>query len=113
MQFTDDQAAQIVGMINRGEKFYVIARKIGKGCTWQDIQAFCWQKGEMSWQGSKRMISTRLNRLPTAGQREEGERLAEEIRQRVHYLYHCAKAMKDRLDVLEKAVAKVVATTQE
>ena len=109
MQFTDVQAAQIAGMINKGEKFYVIAKKIGKGCTWQDIQAFCWQTGEMSWRGSKKMISSRLNRLPTASTRQEREQLASEIAKRVDYLYNCAKAMKDRLDALEKAAAKLIA----
>src|SRR5438067_438666 len=108
MQFTDTQAAQIVSMINKGEKFYVIAKKIAGGCTWQDIQAFCWQTGEMSWQGSKKMISSRLKKLPTATTKQEREQLGQEIAQRVDYLYYCAKDMKDRLDQYERLAAKLI-----
>jgi hypothetical protein len=109
MKFTSDQAAKIANLINKGEKFHVIAKKLGGGCTWQDIQAFCWQTGEMSWQGSKKMISSRLKKLPTATTRPAREQLAKEIAERVDYLYYCAKDMKERLDTFEKAATNLIA----
>jgi hypothetical protein len=111
MEFTNEEQDKIANLITKGEKFQVIAKKIGGGCSWQDIQAFCWQSGNMSWQGSKKMISSRLKKLATAGTRAEREQLAAAIRERVDYLYYCARGMKEKIDAFEKVAAKFIKLT--
>ena len=108
MTFTLEEEDKIANLINKGEKFQVIAKKVGRGCTWQDIQAFSWESGNMSWQGSKKMISSRLKRLATAGTRAEREKIATEIKERVDYLYYCARDMKDKLAAFEKAASRLI-----
>jgi hypothetical protein len=108
MNFTPEEEQKIANLINKGEKFQVIAKKIGRGSTWQDIQAFSWQSGNNSWQGSKKMISSRLKRLATAGTRAEREQITKEIKGRVDYLYNCARDMKDKLGAFEKAASKLI-----
>ena len=107
MDFTDKQKTKITRMITRGEKMDTIAREIGGNCTWQDIQQFCWESGYMSWQGSKKMISNRLNRFKAAGTQAERERLAKEIDDAVSYLYYCAKEMRSRIVEIEKALKHI------
>ena len=107
MDFTDRQKAKITKMITRGERMEAIANEIGGNCTWQDIQRFCWESGDMSWQGSKKMISNRLNRFKAAGTQAERERLATEIDEAVSYLYYCAKGMRNRIVAIEKALKHI------
>jgi len=102
MDFNDKQKTKIIQMITKGEKMHAIAREIGGDCAWQDIQRFCWESGDMSWQGSKRMISNRLNRFKAAGTQAERKRLATEIDEAVSYLYYCAKEMRSRIVAIEK-----------
>jgi len=106
MEFTKQEQEMIVKMINKGERFNRIAEKLGGHCSWQDIQTFCWQAKQMSWQGSKNMIARRLKRLELAGQKQERVKLVTEIDDRVNYLYNCAKEMKARLDEVEKFMKK-------
>ena len=107
MDFTDKQKTKITLMITKGEKMDVIAKVIGGNCTWQDIQQFCWESGSRSWQGSKRMISTRLKLFKAAGTQAERERLAAEIDEAVSYLYYCAKEMRTRIVAIEKALKHI------
>ena len=107
VDFTDKQKTKIIQMITKGEKMETIAKVIGRNCTWQEIQQFCWESGYMSWQGSKRMISTRLNRFKTAGTQAEREKLAEEIDDAVSYLYNCAREMRSRIVAIEKALKHI------
>jgi hypothetical protein len=111
MEFTQEQQDKIANLITSGNKFQLVAKKIGGGCTWQDIQAFCWQSGNMSRQGSKKMVSSRLKKLANAGTRAEREQLTAEIKERVDYLYYCARDMKDKIRAFEKAAAKFIELT--
>jgi hypothetical protein len=107
MNFTKDQETTIEHMITKGDKMEAIAQAIGKGCTWQDIQEYCWANGAMSWQGSKKMISNRLKRFRTTSRQEDREQLAGEIADAVNYLYNCAKQMRSRILEVEKALKKI------
>jgi len=109
MEFTKEEQETIVKLIRKGARFDKIVTAVGGHCSWQDIQAFCWQTKEMSWQGSKGMISRRLTKLEHAGKKEDRVRLASEIDERVSYLYNCAKEMKARLDEVEKFMKKFAA----
>jgi hypothetical protein len=104
MNFTKRQKDKIVHMIGKGDKMETIAREIGGNCTWQDIQQFCWETGWMSWQGSKKMISTRLKKFKTASTQSTRAQLAKEIDESVGYLYYCAKQMRDRIVNVERAL---------
>ena len=94
-------------MITKGEKMEAIAKVIGGNCTWHEIQQFCWESGYMSWQGSKRMISTRLKQFKMAGKQEDRIALAGEINEAVSYLYYCAKEMRSRIVAIEKALKHI------
>lgn len=107
MAFTTKQMVEIEHLITKGEKLDAIAEKIGGSCTWKEIQAFCWESGATSWQGSKKMISNRLKRLKTATTQSEREKLAKEIGEKADYLYYCAKEMRKRIQAVEKALQKM------
>jgi len=84
-----------------------ISQAIGGGCTWKDIQEYCWQSGSMSWQGSKKIISNCLKKFPTAGTADERKALAAKIDERARYLYYLGKEMRDRVLEFEKAFEKI------
>ena len=107
MEFGKRQKGKIIHMITKGEKMDKIAAEIGGNCTWQDIQEFCWESGYMSWQGSKKMISSRLRRFETATTQSERKRLGKEIDESVSYLYYCAKEMRSRIKAIEKALKQI------
>ena len=107
MEFSQPQKDKITNMITKGDKMEVIAKAIGGTCTWQDIQEFCWATGYMSWQGSKRMISSRLAKFKTASRQPDRVRLAKEIDDSASYLYYCAKEMRSRLVAVEKALRQI------
>jgi len=107
MSFSKKQKEKIEHMIMKGEKMDKIAKEIGGNCTWQDIQQYCWDSGAMSWQGSKKMISTRLKKFKTATTQANRELLAEEIDESVSYLYYCAKQMRERIMAVEHALQKI------
>ena len=104
MNFSDKQKTKITHMITKGAKIDAIAKAIGGNCTWPDIQQFCWETGYMSWQGSKKMISTRLKRFVNATTQSERKKLAKEIDESASYLYYCAKEMRTRIIAVEKAL---------
>ncbi len=106
MEFTQEEQKKIIGLIKKWNRFDKIAKAIGGHCSWQDIQEFCWKTKQWSWQGSKKMITTRLKKLRTATKQEYRGALTEEIDERVNYLYNCAKEMKARIDDFEKFISK-------
>lgn len=105
MDFSKRQKEKIKQMITRGAKMRKIAAEIGGGCTWNDVQQFCWETGYMSWQGSKKMISNRLKQFETASKRSERKKLAKEIDQSVSYLYYYAKEMRAQIVAVQKALS--------
>jgi hypothetical protein len=105
--FNETQKAKIESLIKRGETMYSVAQAIGAGCTWKDIQGYCWQNGPMSWQGSKKIISNSLKKFPTAGTEDERKVLAARIDEQVGYLYYLGKEMRNRLLEVEKALEKL------
>ncbi|OGO04822.1 MAG: hypothetical protein A2Y91_06100 [Chloroflexi bacterium RBG_13_54_8] len=107
MQFSDKQKKKIERMIMKGEKMEAIAKEIGGSCTWQDIQEYCWDSGAMSWQGSKKMITNRLNKFKTTTIQADRQQLADEIDESVSYLYYCAKQMRERILAVENALQKI------
>lgn len=107
MDFSKRQEEKIKQMITSGAQIKKIAAEIGGGCTWYDVQEFCWESGHMSWQGSKKMISSRLKRFKTASRQSDRQKLAKEIDQSVSYLYYCAKAMRERIVAVEKALSHI------
>lgn len=107
MPFSDREKTKIIHMITNGEKMHKIAQAIGRNCTWQDVQQFCWVTGYMSWQGSKTMVSNRLKRFALARTKREREKLAKEIDEATSYLYYCAKEMRTRIIAVEKALKHI------
>ncbi len=107
MKFTSVQKSKIESLIKKGQTMHTIATTIGGGCTWTDIQEYCWQSGTMSWQGSKKIISNSLKKFQTAGTAAERGKLADRIDEQVAYLYYLGKEMRDRLVEVEKALDKI------
>ena len=107
MDFNKRQKEKIKQMITSGATFKKIVAEIGGECTWNDVQHFCWESGDMSWQGSKKMISNRLKRFKTASRQPDRQKLAKEIDQSVSYLYYCAKEMRARIVAVEKALSQI------
>jgi len=104
MALTTQQQETIDSMIMAGKTFDPVTKELGGNVTWVDIQRYTWESGNMSWQGSMKMISTRLKKLRTATKERERANLAEEIRARAKYLYNCVKAMRGKLEKIKKAV---------
>lgn len=81
-----------------------IREKIGRGqsisriCEDLDhdygiVARFCWREGILPWGGAKRYITLRLNKLKQATRQTEREKLAEEIREQVDYIYYAARQL--------------------
>jgi hypothetical protein len=66
------------------------------------IQKLLWQSGTLPWQGAKKIITTRLKKVKTAGTRAEREQLADEIKEQVDYLYYAAKELQARWNKVKK-----------
>ena len=104
MALTKQQQETIDRMIMAGKTFDAVAKELGGNVSWVDIQQYAWESGKMSWQGSKNIISRRLKRLADAGTRDERIKIASEVKERVDYLYNCAKAMRYKLEKIERVV---------
>ena len=104
MALTKQQQETIDRMIMAGKTFDAVAKELGGNVSWVDIQQYAWESGNMSWQGSMKMISTRLKKLRTATKESERVKLGNEVQARAKYLYNCAKAMRDKLEKIEKVM---------
>ena len=68
------------------------------------VQTLLWDAGTLPWQGSKRIISLRLRSLKSARRQPDRERLVEELREQVDYLYYAAKNLKRQLDSVKSSI---------
>ena len=93
---------QIRELIATGKSIVDICRKVK--LDYPVVQMFLWEEGTLPWQGAKRVISLRLRQLRGAAKREDRQRLADEIREQVDYLYYAAKHLSSRMEIIKRSL---------
>ncbi len=68
------------------------------------VQALLWEQETLPWQGSKAIITRRLNSLKTATRQERRAELIKDVEEQVDYLYYAAKESQARLDKIKKTI---------
>ena len=66
------------------------------GLDYKVIQAYLWQSGTLPWQGAKSIITRRLRSVKSARKQADRDRLVEDTKEQVDYLYYAAKELQTR-----------------
>jgi len=98
-QLSSSTRKRIRARIARGESISSICGALGQ--EYAVVARFCWREGILPWQGAKRYITLRVNRLKQARRQTDREQLAREIQEQVDYIYYAAKEL-----TLQKEKAK-------
>ena len=77
-----------------GESITDMAGKLGLG--YKVIQTYLWQSGTLPWQGAKSIITRRLRSVKSARKQADRDRLVEDTKEQVDYLYYAAKELQIR-----------------
>jgi len=93
---------QIRELISHGKSIVDICSRLK--LDYAVVQTFLWEEGSLPWQGAKKIISLRLRQLRSATKREERERLTDEVRQQVDYLYYAAKRLSGQIETIKKSL---------
>ena len=93
---------QIRELISTGKSIVSICGKLK--LDYPVVQTFLWEEGTLPWQGAKRIISLRLRQLRGATKREDRERLTNEVREQVDYLYYAAKHLSSQIEIIRKSL---------
>jgi|SRR4030042_393846 len=101
-EIPESKKRQISGLIGRGESIVEICQRLN--LDYSVVQAFLWQEGTLPWQGAKTIITRRLKKSVTARRQENRERLADEIREQVDYLYYAAKQLSSQLGKVKRSL---------
>ena len=68
------------------------------------VQGILWEANSLPWKGAKSVISRRLKSLIPATRQPDRQRLVDDIRQQVDYLYFAAKRSRDQLEKVKRSV---------
>ena len=68
------------------------------GLDYKVIQTYLWQSGTLPWQGVKSIITRRLRSVKSSRKQADRDRLVEDIKEQVDYLYYAAKELQTRWD---------------
>ena len=98
----ESKKQQIREFISRGKSIVDICSRLK--LDYPVVQTFLWEEGTLPWQGAKRVISLRLRRLRSATKREDRERLTDEVREQVDYLYYAAKRLSGQIEMIRKSL---------
>jgi hypothetical protein len=101
-QIPEPKKRQIRDLISRGKSIVDICDRLK--LDYSVVQTFLWEEGTLPWQGAKRVISVRLRQLRSATKRDDRERLTDEVRQQVDYLYYAAKRLSDQVEMIRKSL---------
>ena len=71
------------------------------GLDYKVIQTYLWQSGTLPWQGAKSIITRRLRSVKSSRKQADRDRLVEDIKEQVDYLYYAAKELQTRWDKVE------------
>ena len=93
---------QIRNRIAKGDSISSICRDLKQEYT--IVQAFCWREGILPWTGAKRYITGRLNRLAQARRQSDRQQLADEIKEKVDYIYYAAKELTRQKEKAKKSL---------
>ena len=93
---------QIRELIGAGKSIVDICERLK--LDYPVVQTFLWQEGTLPWQGAKRIITLRLRQLRRATKREDRERLVDEIREQVDYLYYAARHLSSQLEKVKRSL---------
>jgi hypothetical protein len=96
---------QIRDLISAGKSIMDISKRLK--LEYPVVQTFLWQEGTLPWQGAKKIITLRLQRLRNATKQEARERLAEDIKEQVDYLYYAAKQLSSQLQKVKRALRQL------
>lgn len=96
------QKQAISQMARGGRSIVEIARRYK--LDYSVVQALLWEQETLPWQGSKAIITRRLRSLRTATRRESRDKLVEDVKEQVDYLYYAATQLRARLDKVKKSI---------
>ncbi len=105
--------SEIKRRAQEGKTYIEIAEALGPPADLGTVKAYCESAEIWTFKQAKRFITSRLNRMRTAGRREERDRLANEIQPRVDYLAARLKQMRTTLNDLRRVVRKAEEATGE
>ncbi len=86
-----------------GESISAMAGEFG--LDYAIVQTYLWNAGTLPWRGAKVIITRRLRSLRAATKRGDRERLADEVREQVDYLYYAARQLQDQLERAKRSLA--------
>jgi len=90
-QLASNTRKRIRDRIARGESISSICEALSQ--DYAVVARFCWREGILPWQGAKRYITLRVNRLKQARRQTDREQLAREIQEQVDYIYYAAREL--------------------
>lgn len=71
------------------------------------VQTCLWQNGNLPWQGSKTIITRRLNSLRHATKRQNRDELIEAIKEQIDYLYYAARQLAAEMDKVRRSLPRL------
>ena len=98
MELTTAQIDSIKQMAGRGQSIGKISKEL-KLDYW-----LVWKYAERSWQGTKTVITRRLNLLVKEQNQSAREEMVSEVRECVDYLYYQGKHLGDQVGRARKAL---------
>ena len=98
----DEQKEKIELMAKNGKTIVQICRELD--LEWRDVQKFLHSVDLKSWNGAKKVITLRLNRLVNENDPSKREKLAEEADIWIDYLYENGKSLRDKVERARKAM---------
>ena len=99
---SDTVQEQIRDAIRKGESIRSISDQTGE--EYAVVQSFCWREGILSLTGAKVYATLRLNKLVGARRQEDREKLVEEIKEKVNYIYDVARELTRQKEKVKKAL---------
>jgi hypothetical protein len=95
---TGAMRTQIVQLAREGKSYPEIVVLVGPPADYVTVKTYCQSVGAFSWTHARHYITARLNRLRTAGRRDDRERLISEVKDMVDYLGARLKDMERRIE---------------
>lgn len=103
-QLASNARRKIRERIARGQSISRICEDLG--LEYAVVAGFCWREGILPWQGAKKYITLRLNRLKQATRQPDREQLAREIQEQVDYIYYAARQLTIQKEKAKKSLEK-------
>jgi len=104
---TSSDRTRIEKLAKEGKTIHEIRERLSDRYAYELIQAYMWEANCITLQGAKKAVSIRLRKILNARREPERERLANEIREFVDYIYYAGKDTQEKLEKARKARAQL------